>query len=179
MSSSSVLHIGEDFCRRIPVIENAGFAVMQTNAALPAIHAAFDRRNVFSAVLFHSDFHAPPQNIVHEVRTLSAVPFVLFQNPTIGFDVADFDLVIPVLTPPAIWLRKLRDVIEASIKLRDFSLRLREETQAERARSKSLLEQSDRICKSLIDPDALWRGESGKFSESTPPGPSGSKNKKR
>ena len=174
----SVLHIGEDFCRRIPVIENAGFAVLQTKIALPDIHAAFDHGDIFSAVVFHSDFHAPPQIIVHEARTLSAAPFVLFQNPTIGFDAAEFDLVIPVLTPPAIWIKKLSDVIEASIQLRDFSTRLREECQAVRSRSVSLREQfaRNRLCP--IDPATPWRGESGKSPESTRPGSSESKNKK-
>lgn len=159
MSSSSILHIGEDFCRRIPIIENAGFAVLQTEITLPAIHAVFDRGDTFSAVVFHSDFQAPPQIIVGETRTLSAAPFVLFQNPTIACDDTDFDLVIPVLTSPAIWLSKLRDAIEASIRLRDASLRLRVDCNAERSRSRSLLEQSNRICKFPIDPGAPWRGK--------------------
>jgi len=177
--SSSVLHIGEDFCRRIPVIENAGFAVLQTKIALPDIHAAFDHGDIFSAVVFHSDIHAPPQIIVHEARTLSAAPFVLFQNPTIGLNDADFDLIIEGLTPPEIWIKKLRNAVEASVRLRDVSLRLREECQAEKSRFILLREQAARNRKSRIDPDAPWRGESGKIPESSQPGPSESKNKKR
>lgn len=164
MASATILHVGEDVCRRIPVMETAGFAVLQTKIALPAIHAAFDHGDTFAAVIFHNDIHAPSQAAVRETRSLSTAPFVLFQNPAVSCDEGDFDFVIPALTSPAIWLKRLSEAIEDSIKLREQTLRLREDCGAARSQSQSLRAQVARNLKCPADSDAPWRGSSGNSS---------------
>jgi hypothetical protein len=161
MATATILHIGEDVCRRIPVIQTAGFAVFQSEISIPAIRTAFDHGDTFSAVVFHSDISSPPELTVHEARNLSQAPFILFQNPAVICDETDFNLVIPPLTPPAIWLQKLVEVIQASRKLCEQSAQLRKDSAAIRTQSQTLRAQSarNRVCPT--DPDALWNGENG------------------
>lgn len=170
MATSTILHIGEDVCQRIPVMETAGFAVFQSPCSIPAIHTAFDREEDYSAVVFHTDIAAVPEVAVRETRDLSEAPLVLFQNPTITCDEGEFDLVIPALTPPDIWLEKLRDVIQACREARERSMQLREDCAAVRSMSRALRARSVRNRVAPIDPDALWRHEdAGSLPESKPP----------
>ena len=158
MAASTILHVGEDLCRRIPVMETDGFVVYQSEVEIPAIHIAFGRKEDYSAVVFHNDIAAVPDDAVHEARSMSEAPFVLFQNPTVASNEAEFDLVIPSLTPPDVWLLKLREVIQASRQFREDSVQLREECAAIRTKSQELRATSARTRVPPIDPDALWRG---------------------
>lgn len=179
IDATTILHVGEDVCQRIPVMETAGFAVLKTKIALPAIHAAFDHGDSFSAVIFHSDIHAPSRAAVYEARNLSTAPFVLFQNPSVSCANEDFDFIIPVLTPPAVWLKGLSQVIADSLKLRERSLQLREDCNAARSWSSSLRTQLARNVKCPVNPDALWRGVSGDSPEFGEPDPSRGHDRKR
>lgn len=161
MTTNTILHVGEDFCQRIPVMETAGLIVLQSEMSTPAIHSVFGRGETFSAVVFHSDIVAPPEPTVHETRTLCEAPLVLFQNPAVVCEETDFNLVIPSLTPPAIWLQKLLEVIEASRELRDSSAQLRQDCSAIRSQSMRLRVESARKRKCPIDPEAIWNGENG------------------
>lgn len=169
MAKTTILHIGEDICQRIPVMETAGLTVLQSEMAIPEIRRVFDDRDTFSAVIFHSDICAPPQPTVCETRNLCDAPFVLFQNPAVQCDEAEFNLVIPPLTPPAIWLQKLVEIIDASHELREQSMQLRQDCVTARTKSETLRTASarNRVCP--IDPDALWNGETGAIPDSKPP----------
>lgn len=170
MATSTVLHVGDDLCQRIPVMQTAGFIVFQSECAIPAIHHAFGRGGGFSAVIFHSDISAPPAPAIRETRALSPAPFVLFQNPTVICDDSEFDLIIPALTPLDIWLEKLREIIQAARELCERSQQLRFDCAAVRSESQAILAKSLRNRVSPIDPEALWRGESdGKPPEASRP----------
>lgn len=169
MAANTILHFGEDFCQRIPVMEAAGLMVLQSEVSIPAIHIAFDRGDSFSAVVFHCDIVAPPEPAIQEARILSEAPFVFFQNSAVVCDESDFNLVIPPLTPPSIWLQKLIEVIEDSCALREQSSQLRLDCIGARNTSQALRAASahNRICP--IDPNALWNGETGSNPEPKPP----------
>ena len=170
MAASIILHIGDDFCRRIPVMETAGFVVHQSEVKIPAIHIAFQREEDYSAVIFHNDIAAVPEDAVQETRSLSEAPFVLFQNPTVPSNEEEFDLVIPPLTSPDVWLLKLRELIHASRQIREDTIQLRRDCAAARSRSQELRLASERHRVPPIDPDAIWRGSSaGKLPESKSP----------
>ena len=144
-------------------MQTAGFLVFHCNAEIPAVDTAFDRGEDYSAVVFHNDIAAVPEDAVQETRSLSEAPFVLFQNPTIASNEEEFDLVIPALTPPDLWLQKLREVIHASRKLR-------EDGAAVRSPSQSLRLKSSRNRILPIDPEALWRGsDSDGLPDAKPP----------
>lgn len=170
MAASTVLHIGDDFCRRIPVMETAGFVVYQSEVKIPAIHIAFEREEDYSAVVFHNDIAAIPEDAVQETRSLSEAPFVLFQNPTVASNEEEFDLVIPPLTSPDVWLLKLRELIQASRQAREESIQLRQDCAAARSKSQELRSASARKRVPPMGPDAIWRGSSaGSFPDSKPP----------
>jgi hypothetical protein len=169
MATTIILHVGEDLCQRIPVLETAGLVVQQTETDIPAIRAAFSHGDTFSAVLFHSDISAPSQSAARETRTLSQAPLVLFQNPAAACDENEFNLVIPPLTPPAVWLQQLCELIEQCRGLRERSGQLRLDCATIRSQSDLLRARPAHNRIGPIDPDALWNGETGAIPESKPP----------
>lgn len=168
--ATNILHVGEDLCRRIPVMQTAGFVVLRSEVKILAIHAAFDREEDYSAVVFHNDIAAVSEEAVHETRTLTEAPFVLFQNPTNACDDGEFDLVVPALTPPDVWLQKLREVIQASREIREHSRTLRKDSAAAVSSSRELRARCAISRVPPFDPDVLWRGRDGDgLPESKPP----------
>ena len=168
MAAPTVLHIGEDLCRRIPVMETAGFVVHQSEVKISAIHIAFEREADYSAVVFHNDVAAIPEDAVNEARSLSQAPFVLFQNPTVPSDEVQFDLVVPSLTSPDVWLLKLRKLIQDSRQIREDTNQLRQDCTATKSQELRLASARKRV--RPVGPDAIWRGSSaGSFPESKPP----------
>jgi hypothetical protein len=127
MAPFTILHVGNDTCQRIPVMRTASFVVLQSEDSVPAILKAFLAGDSFSAITFDADISAPSSSIAWAVRRLPAAPLVLFENPSVSYDRSYFDLVIPTLTPPKLWLKKLHDVIEASREQCERSRRLRQE----------------------------------------------------
>lgn len=138
MATATILHVGDDFCQRIPVLSRAGFIVVRSEDSLESIRNAFADGDSFSAVVFHCDVVPLQPAAVHETRSLSAAPLVLFQNPTVDCVDHGFDLVIPVLTPPATWLTKLEELIQESYQLQQRAQLLRQDCESERARSHAL-----------------------------------------
>lgn len=159
--ATTILHVGDDLCRRIPVMETAGFLVFRSKVEIPAIRTAFNREEDYSAVVFHNDIAAVPEEAVQETRSLSEAPLVLFQNPTVASNDDEFDLVIPALTPPNVWLEKLRELIHTSRETCERSLQLRKDCATLSANSQSFQLRSAHNRVSPIDPDALWRGRDG------------------
>jgi hypothetical protein len=127
MAKSTILHVGNDICHRIPIMRAASFAVFQIEVSIPAIREALAGGDTFSAITFHADFSAPPRDVICAARTLSVAPLVLFENAWTDYDRSAFDFAIPNLTHPSRWLRKLHDAIEASRAQCERSLRLRRE----------------------------------------------------
>lgn len=161
MAVATILHVGEDFCRRIPVLERAGFSVRETKGSISAIERAFSDGDIFSAVTFHCDLVELPVAMVKTTRAHSTAPCILFANPALQLEETEFDLVIPALTPPGLWLKRLRDLIEASLRLHEQARQLRQDYAAARSKSGALRAQSARLRVSPIDADALWHGASG------------------
>ncbi len=178
MATSTILHVGNDTCQRIPVMQRAGFIVVQSPESISAIRGVLLGQQALSAVIFHSDYSAPAEPILRESRRLSAAPLVLFQNPTITCIEESFDLVIPVLTPPAIWLKKLKEVIEVSRDICEQSRLLRKDCAALRFESRALRAASARNRQLPINPDALWHGETGDAADAQSPGDPGKQDAK-
>lgn len=171
MAIIAILHVGEDDCQRIPVMQTAGFVVFRSECSILAIHTAFDREEDYSAVVFHNDVAALSEEAVHEARNLSQAPLVLFENPAISCDESEFDLVIPALTPPQIWLEKLGGLIQARREFGSRSVRLGDDFAAARSISRALRPSSvrNRVAPP-IDPGALLgRDKAAGLSESKPP----------
>jgi hypothetical protein len=163
---AGVLYVGEDLCRHIPIMECDGHAVSRSERSAVAVLTVLRENPPFDAITFEHHTQPLPGGMVPAVRQHSASPLVLFENPYIaqlyGFDHDDdaFDLIIPSLTPPLIWLKTLNALIEECRELRDASMKLRQKTAATRSETDALLRSSKALLKSLhpIDINANWRG---------------------
>ena len=161
MAAATILHIGEDFCRRIPVLERAGFAVFESEGSIAAVEKAFVGGDIFSAITFHCDLAQPPDATLRKTRTLSVAPCVLFANPAIQVGESEFELVIPALTSPDLWLKRLRELIEASRRLLEQSRQLRQDCAGTRSATEMQRARSEWLRINPIDADAIWRGDPG------------------
>lgn len=94
---------------------SGGFAVSQSEDSVPAIRKAFAAGDSFSAITFHTDVFAPCEDSVWVARSLSAAPFVLFENPSFNYcNKSDFDIVIPACAHPSCWLKMLHDAVKSN-----------------------------------------------------------------
>ncbi|HEX8712719.1 MAG TPA: hypothetical protein VF730_12655 [Terracidiphilus sp.] len=166
MATAKILHVGDDLCQRIPVLSRAGFTVLRSENSIQAISDAFADGDFFSAILFHSDLAAPAEPAIQTTRSLSTAPLVLFQNPTVLCDDHDFDLVIPALTPPDIWLQNLRELVERAHELCEQARQLRKDCESVRSHSQALRASAARNRAIAIDSDVLLPRDGGKTSGS-------------
>ena len=159
MATATILHVGDDPCHRIPVMEQGGLSVVQSECSLGAIQHVLAESPAFSAVTFHNEAYPPAEVVISTARALSAAPLVLFHNPFVHCDPSAFDLVIPVQTSPLVWLKSLHEAILESCRLRQASAQLRQDCADVRAASQRLQIASGRNQANRIDVDLLWKSE--------------------
>lgn len=171
MAAAALLHVGEDACHRIPVMEASGLFVVRAECSIGSIRGALKSGRQFSIATFHNDVVAPTIEAVTEVRSATAAPLVLFENPSVACNERDFDLVISAHTPPEIWLRSLRMTIENSRRICDVSRQLREECEELRATTNQLRAIASHHRIVAFDSMAMWRGEEVSDESRAEPGP--------
>ena len=113
----------------------------------------------YSAVTFHEDLDPIPAEVLKVARSYPS-PLVLFENPSMNYDPACFDLITPALTPPGLWLRSIQDSINYSRELRARSQALRQETAAVRAEVCARLSRMLLLLPVSVDLDEVWRIDS-------------------
>ncbi len=136
MAAATILHVGDDVCHRIPVMESGGLVVVRSEPSVDGIQSAFSQHTSFSAIALIS----PSPILLSTARKLSEAPVVLFQDSSGDSDEYPFDLIITAQTPPSVWLKSLGEVIEEARKFRKLSQPLREEPATVRAKSRALCE---------------------------------------
>jgi len=109
--AARVVHFGCDVCRRLLVLHMAGYAVDDCPSIL-TLRSALQDTSQTAAVLFAGQDETERREAVMLARSQSSAPLVLFEMSNAPSDEADFDLVIPPLTPPHEWLAKLAATIE-------------------------------------------------------------------
>lgn len=165
MVAAAILHVGEDICRRIPVMEARGYVVHRSEPSTDCICSAFARGSSFSVITFHNDLVPPSPIAVSTARSLSAAPLVLFENASVDSDERIFDYIIPAQSRPLEWLRLLEDAIARARGLKDFSQQLRTECAAARAATRKLGEAAAGNRIELFDSDSMWHGDAEARSE--------------
>lgn len=156
MLTAPILYVGEDLCCRIPVIERYGARVRRVPCSARELRVALADTIEYSAVAFNEDLASIPHDVI-AVACSYPSPLVLFENPCISYDPACFDLIIPTLTPPALWLRTLQETINESRKLHAQSRALLLDVAAVRAETRVQRSRMHRLIGSPIDIDKLWR----------------------
>lgn len=133
---------------------------MQTaTCSVDPVRAVLEQDDGFGAITFENDSAPLPIELVTTVRTLCSAPLVLFENSTLDGGESGFDLIIPNLTPPADWLRRLHDLLDTSKRLQAMSQILRGECGDVRATARALRKRSARNRVDPIDVNRIWRGE--------------------
>jgi hypothetical protein len=133
-SSARVLHVGEDVCFRISVMEAAGLVVCRSNGTDEGISEALRDAGI-SAVAFSQLRSA---HLVSVARSLTPAPLILFRDPDVEVEESEFDVVIPPATAPARWLKSLATAIEDARYLQARSQQLRNESAAVRAKFREI-----------------------------------------
>jgi hypothetical protein len=128
MAAATILQIGNDACRRSLVLARAGFRLRQCEERTEAVAEMFAAQDPIGAVVFEASYHAAPHRaVVRLARCRTSAPLILFENSACDCDVNGFDLVIPVLTAPALWLFEIERTIARSRELTSNSAQLRME----------------------------------------------------
>ena len=114
MAAATILHVGDDICHRIPVMEKNGLVVVRVECSVGGVRSSFVNGDIYSAVTFHNDTVPLQDDVIAAARELSHAPLVLFENTSTEHDEEFFDLVIPALTSPMVWSKTVRQAISES-----------------------------------------------------------------
>jgi hypothetical protein len=144
--AATIVHFGEDPCFRVPVLRSAGYTV----AACESLdQLAILLSGDAEAIAFEDEPDFPTREAVALARARSSAPVVLFRNVPELLVPDEFDLVIPSLTAPEDWLKKIANLLEhsrairaASQTLHQTSASLREDSAAIRAQTRRIRERS-------------------------------------
>jgi hypothetical protein len=136
-----IVHIGSDSCHRLPVLKSAGYSI-DNCSSVAQLHAALQARDEADAVVLTESDGAVPEDAVSLARSSSTAPLILFPSRNVHYDESDFDLVVPVLTPPEQWLDDIATLIERCRDIRMRSQCLREQSTQLRHESAALARKS-------------------------------------
>lgn len=141
--ATQVLHIGNDHCHRIMVLRRAGYSV-EACPFLGNLDTALHNDDKLAAVAMSEADASARQQALTLIRSISTAPVILFKHAIYYPDEADFDLVIPNLTPPKDWLNSVAAIIARSRALRAQSKIVRE-------RSATLVRETAAATEKLIE----------------------------
>lgn len=117
MAASRIIQFGEDSCHRSMVLQEAGYSV-EGCRSVKEFRAALLSRESADAVVITDETGNLPNEAISVAKTDSLGPVILFPNSMSTYSESSFDLVVPVLTPPAKWLAKIQEKIQESRRLR-------------------------------------------------------------
>ena len=136
MATARIIQFGQDSCHRLTVMKEAGYSV-EGCRSVTELRAALRSQDAPDAVVITDENGSVPVEAIREVKSAARGPVILFANADEEYPESSFDLVIPVLTPPANWLARIQEAIEHSRSLQVESWRLRHEAAAVSERSRS------------------------------------------
>lgn len=156
--AARILHFGNDECNRLMVLRHAGYSV-EICPSLLNLDTALHNDGGPAAVLMSDMQSFPRHEVVTHVHSQSSAPIILFQHNDYTPGEAEFDLVIPNLTPTREWLEKIAATIERTRAIRDNLSKIsaqsaelkrecasvREEARQERRRAASIRARTDAL----------------------------------
>jgi len=159
MATPTVIHVGDDFCMRIPVLEITGLRVLRSGCTEREFRTVLDQTDALVAVTLSDEIDDSRKTLlqsglIETAHDLCTAPLILFRSSNSFCDESKFDLVIPALTPPTLWVPNLLRAIEVSREIREFSQWLCEETESVRAKVRTEISRAIRE-----DLNAFWRGK--------------------
>ena len=106
-----VIHFGPDDCHRVMVLRSAGYSV-EDCLSLSQLRATLETGQPPDAVLMSDGDGVAPSDAIAIARHHSSHLVVLFRNSNLEYEDSGFDLVVPCLTPPEVWLNEVDALIK-------------------------------------------------------------------
>lgn len=110
--AANVLYFGPDECKRVRVLESAGYSVREYHK-IEELKSALESPSQPAAVVV-SDVERPYAHPLVEIihSRVRSAPVIIFPSRNEPELEESADLVIPPLTPPEEWLREIAELLE-------------------------------------------------------------------
>jgi hypothetical protein len=119
-----VIHFGVGDLHRVSVLEKAGYVVSDCQSAMGLYSSLLQFPDPDAVAISESDL-IDGDEMISLIRSHSTAPLILFQGPAPLIETSEFDLVVPPLTEPRIWLGDLAGLVEHNRAIRDHSRLIR------------------------------------------------------
>ena len=111
--SRKILTFGYDACHRWAVLRLAGFTV-HVCESIGELRDLLIKRSQVDAVIMVEDIVSVPQEAIVAAKSYFDGPLVLFQARSKSAHKESFDLCVPILSGPSVWLPRLESLLESS-----------------------------------------------------------------
>jgi len=106
-----IIHFGLDDCHRLAVLKSARYSIIDCGNSIERLHAALLATREVEAIVVSETDSVEPEEAIHLARSFSMAPLVLFQGRQSRYDESEFDLCVPPLTDPSLWLTNIGALI--------------------------------------------------------------------
>jgi CRP/FNR family transcriptional regulator len=111
--TARIVHFGIDDCDRLRTLRDAGYAVDSSNS-LTELQSFLSSNEQIDAVAITESSGSAASNVISLIRASSDAPLILFQGWNSNANESKFNLVVPVLAPPDMWLKEIGALTEHS-----------------------------------------------------------------
>jgi CRP/FNR family transcriptional regulator len=109
--TARIVHFGIDDFDRLRTLRDAGYSVDSSNS-LTELQPLLNSSEHIDAVAITEPSGGVPGDVMSFVRSNSDVPLILFRGWNSSAVESEFNLVVPVLAPPDMWLREIAALTE-------------------------------------------------------------------
>jgi hypothetical protein len=111
--SRKILTFGYDACHRWAVLRLAGYTIQVCESISELRHQLMNRPVVVHAVLMVEDVVSVPQEAITAAKSYFDGPLVLFEAHSHINNREQFNLCVPILSHPSVWLPQIEALIES------------------------------------------------------------------
>jgi len=111
--SRKILTFGYDACHRWAVLRLGGYTV-HVCESITELRDRLMKRSHVDAVIMVEDIVSVPEEAITAAKSYFQGPLILFQSRSRAAYKDSFDLCVPILSGPSVWLPKIESLIQAS-----------------------------------------------------------------
>jgi CRP/FNR family transcriptional regulator len=138
--TARIVHFGIDDFDRLRALRDAGYSVNSCDS-LPELQSFLSSNEHIDAVAITESSGGTPADVLTFIRAGSDAPLILFKGWNSNANESEFNLVVPVLAPPDMWLKEIAALAEQSRTKRAKSPLLRQESRSLREEGGAALEE--------------------------------------
>ncbi|MGA7107300.1 MAG: hypothetical protein WBV28_19415 [Terracidiphilus sp.] len=109
--AARIIYFGPDTCHRLPILSNAGYTI-ENCTSVEQLHAALTLDQADAVLLTDSGNDVP--EAIDFLGSHSALPLILFCDSQSNSPGSGVDLIVPILTPPSLWLAEIQTLLDQS-----------------------------------------------------------------